>query len=252
MAHWYKLDGTLVNGATVRDARKHNLYPSVTTVLGILAKPGLDIWKTDQAILSALTFPNPDNAKEYELLKLIKDDSKEQSKVAMEKGTLIHNLTERIIKKDEIGYSAYKYELMSIDDEFENKILKIAKSIEFTFYQILDKPIYIEESFVDLQYGFAGRPDLLSYLLNNDIGLFDHKTQSTKKGEKIKKYPEWLYQLAACNILTCRQANRFFNTVISTTEPGRVELVEWKQAEIDHAEEVFLTMLKLFKLIKKI
>ncbi len=241
MAHWYKLDGTLVNGATVRDARKHNLYPSVTTVLGILAKPGLDIWKTDQAILSALTFPNPDNAKEYELLKLIKDDSKEQSKVAMEKGTLIHNLTERNIKKEYIDWNEYSPDI--------NKTLM---SVECEFTKIIDKPIYIEESFVDLQYGFAGTPDLLAYLLNNDVGLFDHKTQSTKKGEKIKKYPEWLYQLAACNILTCRQANRFFNTVISTTEPGRVELVEWKQEEIDHAEEVFLTMLKLFKLIKKI
>jgi hypothetical protein len=63
--HWYDKEGnpayTIIgaNGAerntTLRDARKLNLVPSVTTILGIAAKPALENWKIDQAVLAATT-----------------------------------------------------------------------------------------------------------------------------------------------------------------------------------------------------
>ena len=69
--HWYAQDGepmyTIVgaNGVerntTLRDARKEGFVPSVTTIIGIAAKPSLENWKIDQALNSALTlkqFPN--------------------------------------------------------------------------------------------------------------------------------------------------------------------------------------------------
>ena len=53
--HWYTQEGepmyTIVgaNGkernTTLRDAKKDNLVPSVTTVLSLVAKPGLENWK---------------------------------------------------------------------------------------------------------------------------------------------------------------------------------------------------------------
>ena len=63
--HWYTQEGepmyTIVgaNGkernTTLRDAKKDNLVPSVTTVLSLVAKPGLENWKINQALNSALT-----------------------------------------------------------------------------------------------------------------------------------------------------------------------------------------------------
>ena len=65
--HWYAADGspayriTGKNGkernTTVADARKLNLLPSVTTILGIVAKPGLNTWLQTQVLLAALTLP---------------------------------------------------------------------------------------------------------------------------------------------------------------------------------------------------
>jgi hypothetical protein len=64
-SHWYFPDGTPLHEVaradgkdtrptSLRDARKLGLFPSVTNVLSILAKPGLDAWK--QVILAALSW----------------------------------------------------------------------------------------------------------------------------------------------------------------------------------------------------
>ena len=62
--HWYAADGTPAyriigkNGkernTTVRDARERNLVPSVTTVLGLVAKPGLNTWLQQQVLLNII------------------------------------------------------------------------------------------------------------------------------------------------------------------------------------------------------
>jgi len=70
--HWYQKDGTPAytqtvksgkrkgqdRGTNIGDAKKLGLLPSVTMINNILAKPGLENWKIDQAILSALTSPD--------------------------------------------------------------------------------------------------------------------------------------------------------------------------------------------------
>ena len=53
--HWYDREGKpqhfvpskngKLRASTLRDARKHGWMPSVTSVLDIMAKPGLDQWK---------------------------------------------------------------------------------------------------------------------------------------------------------------------------------------------------------------
>ena len=62
--HWYTQDGepmyTIVgaNGVerntTLRDAKSLGLVPSVTTIIGMIAKPFLENWKIDQALKSAI------------------------------------------------------------------------------------------------------------------------------------------------------------------------------------------------------
>ena len=65
--HWYDRDGNPAysviakNGiprpTTLRDARKLNLVPSVTTVLSCASKPALEAWKLNQMMLACLTLP---------------------------------------------------------------------------------------------------------------------------------------------------------------------------------------------------
>ena len=98
--HWYDYKGdaqyTIIgkNGkerpTTLRDARKLFYVPSVTGIIGVAAKPGLENWKIDQGISAALTLERLANENDYEFLARVKADSKEQGMKAAEIGTIIH------------------------------------------------------------------------------------------------------------------------------------------------------------------
>ena len=60
-SHWYDAAGNPRYDATLRTARKENLYPSVTSILSVVSKPGLDAWKMEQVALAALTLPRHPN-----------------------------------------------------------------------------------------------------------------------------------------------------------------------------------------------
>ena len=102
--HWYLPDGSPAyrivgkNGkernSTVKDARERGLLPSVTTIIGCAAKPALDVWKQQQAILAALTLPRLDKESEEDWLSRVVSDSKETAKQAAERGTQIHGVIE--------------------------------------------------------------------------------------------------------------------------------------------------------------
>jgi hypothetical protein len=79
---------------TVKDAREHGLLPSVTTIIGCASKPALDVWKQQQAILSALTLPRLEGESEEDWLSRVVADSKETAKSAAERGTQIHGVIE--------------------------------------------------------------------------------------------------------------------------------------------------------------
>jgi hypothetical protein len=98
--HWYAKDGTPAytikdkkgndRATTLRDARKLNLYPSVTMIIREAAKPGLENWKQDQMMMAALTLPRIPDESETDFIARIKEDAKQQAIKAAERGTQIH------------------------------------------------------------------------------------------------------------------------------------------------------------------
>jgi hypothetical protein len=102
--HWYLPNGSPAyriigkNGkernSTVKDAREFGLLPSVTTIIGCAARPALDVYKQQQAILAALTLPRLEGELEQDWLSRVVTDSKEHAKQAAERGTQIHGVIE--------------------------------------------------------------------------------------------------------------------------------------------------------------
>jgi hypothetical protein len=80
---------------TLRDARKLNLVPSVTTIMSVAAKPGLEAWKMNQMMMAALTLPRAPDEPEADFIDRIQKDAKEQAKMAAERGTAIHEALEK-------------------------------------------------------------------------------------------------------------------------------------------------------------
>ena len=99
--HWYDREGNAVfevakakgggmRPTTIADARKLNLYPSVTTVLSVLAKPSLDDWKLQQVAERAYSNPPQDGEEVSAYSRRIIDGAFEQVSDAADLGTRIH------------------------------------------------------------------------------------------------------------------------------------------------------------------
>ena len=103
--HWYTQQGDpcytvkgkngKIRNTTLRDARTLKLVPSVTEVMKIVAKPGLERWKREQIKLSSLTLPKKKNETIDEFSKRIDADASKQAIDARNMGTSIHGAIEQ-------------------------------------------------------------------------------------------------------------------------------------------------------------
>lgn len=110
-SHWYTRDGKALHrmptadGKATRpthlgDARKLNLFPSVTGILGVLAKPGLASWKEDQIVLATLRISRKKTETDGDYIDRVKEEAFKQVKDAQDKGTMIHKEIERFFTHD--------------------------------------------------------------------------------------------------------------------------------------------------------
>jgi len=185
--HWYWPDGRpayevenkskpgQMRPTTVRDAKKLGLLPSVTTILKCADKPGLNRWKMDQVLLSALTLARNEGESDAEYMTRIQQDAAEQGRKAAERGTQIHGWIERGLS--ELGVPA----------EADPFIELAWKELE-----ILNVPWEHEKSFAATVYG--GKVDLHS--LDRGGIVIDIKTNE-KPVADAKLWDEHLMQLAA-------------------------------------------------------
>jgi len=183
--HWYTQEGepmyTIIgaNGkernTNLRDAKKENLVPSVTTILGMIAKPALENWKIDQALKSALTLEQYEGESLKSFTYRCKDDSKSIGIKAAKEGTKIHAMIERGF----LGEGTSKtYEIIKdwLDENFP------------------DEEWIAEDSFC-AESGYGGKIDLYS-----KSGIFvDFKTKDNLEGKDPAKlvYDEHGMQLSA-------------------------------------------------------
>lgn len=84
--------------ATLRDARKLDYAPGVTTIIGCSAKPALTNWMVNQGILAALTLPRREGESETAWLARVHEDRTAQSRAAAEEGTRIHAAVQAFVQ----------------------------------------------------------------------------------------------------------------------------------------------------------
>jgi hypothetical protein len=256
-SHWYtrtgepmheiaKKDGTGNRAVTVADARKIGLLPSVTNVLGVLAKPGLDAWKVEQGIIAALTLPRTENEPLDAFAHRVVADMGDQVEKAADFGTAIHNACE----------------IYAINKELptDPKLLQHLRSWCDWFDANVERVASIETVFVHHEYGYSGRVDMVAKLRWIGWAVVDFKTQKIKrsaKGEpKQTFYETWPLQLAAYQqaILSnsAKDLSALVSVVIDSAQPGPVHVKRWDVAAAPQSDYfgAFMSAFALWKYVK--
>ena len=258
-SHWYlrdgrpfheiaKKDGSGNRPVTLADARKVLAFPSVTNVLGVLAKPTLEAWKIEQGILSALTLPRQPDEDLGAFAKRVVSDMGEQVEKAADFGSAIHAACE-----------AYALNKQLPEDV---KMLAFMDDWVRWFDTNVERVAAIEQVFVNHEHGYAGRVDMVALLRNIGWTVVDFKTQKVKrsaKGEpKPAFYETWPLQLAGYRqaILAsgAKNVTGMVSVVIDSAQPGPVHVRGWRGegrgARGDDYFEAFRSALELWRYVK--
>ena len=249
--HFTKGANGKMRDSTLRDARKHGWYPSVTGILDTIAKPGLVNWMINQAVLAALTLPRIDDESDDALIARIRKDGKEEGLRAAERGTEIHDAIEKIW----LGISSGFYPsglYREIAEEAVNEI------VIYCGGDIKHGDLIPEQTVVGDGYG--GKVDL-----HNDDFCIDYKTKiitdeqwgkyEAGKDPKIA-YPEMAMQLAAYTMALGRTfgktslSRRLINVFVDRNIAGRVIIHEWKPEEAEKAWKQFQLLVQYWRLSK--
>lgn len=243
--HWYTMDGApqytvpskkdgSPRNTTLRDARKMNLVPSVTTILGVSAKPALINWLQQQVLMAALTLPKRTDELEKDYIDRIIQDSKEQGRSAADEGTRIHE---------------------SIQGHYEGKLtVKHREHIQGTVNAVeahySGHKWICERSFAHTDLKFGGKCDMHS---TKDYGIvIDIKTKEFTDPDKVEGYDEHLMQLAAYRVGLGIPEARCANVFVSRNVPGLVVVKEWEHDDLIRGWKMFMALLQYWQLKNKL
>jgi hypothetical protein len=244
-AHWYQRDGqplhTVLSAkgeprpTTLRDARKLDLLPSVTNILGVIAKPELTAWLQEQAVMAALTLPRIAGETEDAFAKRVVEDSLTTRDGAADFGTAFHHGAERIAQTLEVDQadllSAW---LNRYRDWFQENVVTCR---------------WTEQRAVSTEFGYAGTADLLIEHKVHGLCLVDLKTMKINPKYKMKPYSTWAYQLAAYRKALGVEA-RCINLIVNSVVPETPIEHVWGEAEMDAGLRAFMAARELWVIEK--
>jgi len=234
--HWYTRDGAPqytveaskggMRNTTLRDARKMNLVPSVTTILNVAAKPALTAWLQQQVLLAALTLPKKDDEAEAAYIERIMHDSKQQGRNAADLGTDIHAAIQGF-------YEGRK------ESRFPHHVTACDEAIRTHFGEHLWG---CEKSFAH-EMGFGGKCDMHAPEIVVDI-----KTKDFDSKDKIVGYDEHLMQLSAYRVGLGMPTARCANVFVSRTNADLAVVYEWHAEDLDRGWDMFCALLRFWQL----
>ena len=234
-------DGSGQRPASLRDARRLKLYPSVTSILGSLAKPGLDKWKLQQVALASMRLERTPGESDSYFADRIIEGAFTQVDDAAELGSQIHDALEKVYAGEQVAEHLYPYIDPVIHWKEEKKLVFVER----------------EKTVVNTTYGFAGTMDVACRYGKDGLGMgtIDFKSRKTTEGVKVIPYDGNAMQIAAYAATYWGEENlsKVFgaNVFISTTEPGRLEVVSYLPAQLIEEFDAFKCACRLWQFLKK-
>lgn len=221
--HWYSRDGkpchTYKNKkgeekkTGLAEARKQILFPSFSTVVKATLQNQQIVEYAKRCVAESAYDSRFSSKEKEEWMVMVLGKSDEDRDGAADLGTGIHNSIEVFLKGKEYAKEHEMY-------------VECARSF------ISEREIQIcslEKTFANLNYGYGGTIDLVGKSHSRDV-ICDWKSRRTKPGEKVRHYETHPMQIASYFMgeFNCIPNEAVgFNVYLSTTEPGRMDVVEY-------------------------
>lgn len=243
MEHWYTQDGVAAHTqpttsksaksstrpTTIRDAKKLKLMPSVTSILRTIHNPALERWKQGQVVKACVDRPIVADESFDDYCSYIFEQAGKDARDAADLGTKIHAGIEASLKGGEVDLDVLDYV-----DAVTNNLLELGVDIQ-------------ESEFITVspRYGYAGTCDA-AYVKGKTVGIIDFKSKRTKKDEPVVPSFGHAAQIAAYHVSywardgEIRDNSVGYNIYISTTEPGRVDVVSYDASTMRKEFRMFM------------
>lgn len=239
---------------TIRDAKKLNLNPSVTTIAEVLNKGSLlEDWKIRQALYAALVAPGglpvcgvngdgtipEDDPTFREWAEACMIDARRQVQIKAERGGLLH---------DAMMLAHHRYD--TIAPQYLAHVDGMFTMLRERFGQ---RTWVAEHSFAH-RLGFGGcidlhaRPEWIGGHLKPPI-ILDYKFKDFGPGRQASYfvYDEHKLQLGGYSIGIELEDALLFNAFGSISDPGLVLVHEHPASDADYGRELFLAALRLYQ-----
>lgn len=239
--HWYTETGEPMytvmgkttgrpRATTLRDAKKLNLFPSVTGIMKVIAAPGLEQWKREQLLLSSVTLPWLPGEDAEAFVKRVLADSDAQAAKARESGTACHGTIENMLlgKSFERQWAEHALAFCNACEEWMGTL----KGVE-------------PEKCFSHPIGYGGKSDVPNASVNM---LADIKTKEFTEDKLPDIYDEHPMQLAAYREGLEMPGARCAIFFVSTLVPGLVHRVEVPEAELQRGWDMFCLAVQLWQL----
>lgn len=243
MSHYYtingaaahfqqKKDGSGTRPTTIRDCKALGLLPSVTTILGVLHKEALVQWMIRNSVHAFATSPELEGETLDQRIVRVLEVNREQdeeSRIARERGSLIHEATELALNDVEYDQQWQPYVSLVLD------AVKQFGRLMFT-----------EKVFVHAEAGYAGKTDA-GFEDDQWISIVDFKTTSS-----LPKTDSWwehqLQSSAYANALGNTGEKRIRTANIYICTKGEPAIAVFVQEDWGRARDAFLSLLRYWQL----
>jgi hypothetical protein len=217
---------------TLADARKLDLYPSVTLILKVAARPGLEQWKQQQLLMSALTLPQLVGETLDDYARRVSLDAQEQARKAAERGTALHAAIEEYVRGQ-------------LSLEWQEHVFAVEQAL--AAHGINIEGADTEHSFTSVSFSYGGKLDWKKKV-SEDPTLIDFKTKDRIDNKKPLVYDEHVQQLAAYGFgMHPTEKFRALNVFIGV-EDKQVRIIEHEMTDLEWAFEQFKLLLEYWKM----
>ena len=245
--HWYDVSGkpahtqptkkgakNATRATNIKDAREQKLFPSVSSILKVLSNPALDRWKMGKVAEACFKQPPIADEKMEEYVHAILGKAFDEVSGAADLGTQIHATIENVLSNKPVDASASVLQCSLAAVDKVNELGLAVKHSELTT--------------VCVSHGYAGTTDLVVTRVKDgclQYGIVDFKSTKTQEGDPVSSKSGHAAQIAA--YLSShwlgggKPSEQHFgmNIYISTTELGRVDVMEYDHNLLNRELEMF-------------